>query len=151
MKWTKDKKWIVPLMIVGAGANILIYIYEHNWSALLWCLCASVQIGCLFSCERSYDKLKATYEEHIRLQEEHIEYLTNLDVMKELRQANTEARISAVNCYHYLKRIGQLKAEIEQLKILNRNLLHNQGKGVKNYAKHTNRRADKRRTASDFE
>ena len=148
------KRWMIPCAAFAITANAVVFIVAHNWSALLWLLFGSLCFYVILRYEKHLDKcyeIIKDQSDYINEADEHINYLTNHDTWKQIRQAKTEARISSANCYRYLTRIGQLMSQIEQLKTLNRNLLHNQGKGVKNYAKHTNRRADKNRTASDFE
>lgn len=148
----KKTKFVLCGIFATVSIGVCIVIdsaFTTFWAASTWIL-LSVLIDFEDTIVGLRKKTKEQ-EDYIKEADEHINYLTNHDTWKQIRQAKTEARISSANCYHYLMRIGQLKVQNEQLKILNRNLLHNQGKGVKNYAKHTNRRADKRRTASDFE
>ena len=131
-------------------ANAVVFIVEHNWSALLWLLFGSLCIYVISQCNKHLDKCYAIIKDqsdYIEEADEHIHYLTNHDTWKQIRMSEAKAQ----NCYHYLMRIGQLKAQNEQLRILNKNLIENKNTGVRNYAKHTNRRADKNRTASGIE
>ena len=145
-----SKKTKFILCAIAATVSIGICIVTGTalttlWAVSTWGLLFAV-IGYEHTVVKLREKIKEQ-EEYIKEADEHIHYLTNHDTWKQIRMSEAKAQ----NCYHYLLRISQLKAQNEQLRILNRNLLHNQGKGVRNYAKHTNRRADKRRTASDFE
>lgn len=149
-----SKKTKFVLCGISATISIGICIVTDSAFTTLWSVSTWILLAFTIHLEDTMAGLRKKIkeqEEYINEADEHIHFLTQHDTMKQVRQAKTEARISSANCYHYLMRIGQLKVQNEQLKILNRNLLHNQGKGVKKYAKHTNRRADKRRTASDFE
>ena len=149
-----SKKTKFVLCGISATISIGVCIVTGSAFTIFWAASTWILLSVLIEFEDAIAGLRKKtkeQEEYIKEADEHIHFLTQHDTMKQLRQAKTESRVSSANCYHYLMRIGQLKVQNEQLKILNRNLLHNQGKGVKNYAKHTNRRADKRRTASDFE
>lgn len=75
----------------------------------------------LWQTNREHEKLIQI----IRSQEMDIDYLMSLDPFKRAKKANTEARIASANCYQYLQRIGELKAENEQLRTLNKNLIEN--------------------------
>lgn len=113
-------------------ANAVVFIVEHNWSALIWLLFGSLCIYVISQCNKSLNKCYAIIKDqsdYIEEADEHIHYLTNHDTWKQIRMSEAKAQ----NCYHYLMRIGQLKAQNEQLRILNHNLMNNQGKGVKNH------------------
>lgn len=135
---SKKKRWIIPCAAFAITANAVVFIVEHNWSALLWLLFGSLCIYEILQCDKHLDKcyeIIKDQNDYIKEADELIHYLTNHDTWKQIRMSEAKAQ----NCYHYLMRIGQLKAQIEQLRILNRNLLHNQGKGVKNHARTTRR------------
>lgn len=110
-------------------------VFTTLWAASAWGLLFAV-IGYEYNVVKLREKIKEQ-EEYIKEADEHIHYLTNHDTWRQIRMSEAKAQ----NCYHYLMRIGQLKAQNEQLRILNRNLLHNQGKGVRNYAR-GNRQSD---------
>lgn len=113
-------------------ANAVVFIVEHNWSALLWLLFGSLCIYVISQCNKHLDKCHEIIKDqsdYIEEADEHIHYLTNHDTWRQIRMSEAKAQ----NCYHYLMRIGQLKAQNEQLRILNHNLMNNQGKGVKNH------------------
>lgn len=71
------------------------------------------------------DKQRIKLLEVINSQTMDIDYLMSLDPFKRAKKANTEARIASANCYQYLQQIGKLKAENEQLRTLNKNLIEN--------------------------
>ena len=103
-----------------------VYGIQHNWIAImLWW--AFVFAFCeITSLERIISKMR-----------QHISLIEQSDNYRAVVEAETYAETMMENARRYLVRIQELKAENDQLKTLNRNLLHNQGKGVKNYAKHT--------------
>lgn len=132
-------KWVLGIVF---PLNAILFVADHNWCAILWMVCAYIYIYALTRSDRHIADCHGIIKDqsdYIEEADNHIQYLTQHDTWKQIRQAKTEARVSAANCYRYLQRIGQLKVENEQLKILNRNLLRNQGKGVKNYARNTKR------------
>lgn len=138
------RKYLIAIAYALMVGNAMLNVIDKNWAALMWVLFGMFAFYSMIQMQKSLFKCHDVINEqndYIRVADEHIHFLTNHDTWKQIRQAKTEARISAVNCYHYLKRIGQLKAENEQLKILNRNLLHNQGKGVRNHGR-GNRQSD---------
>lgn len=129
---SKKKRWMILCAAFAITANAVVFIVEHNWSALLWLLFGSLCIYVISQCDKYLDKcydIIKDQSDYIKEADEHIHYLTNHDTWKQIRMSEAKAQ----NCYHYLMRIGQLKAQNEQLRILNHNLMNNQGKGVKNH------------------
>lgn len=103
------------------------------WASSAWGLLFAV-IGYEYTVVKLREKIKEQ-EEYIKEADEHIHYLTDHDTWKQIRMSEAKAQ----NCYHYLMRIGQLKAQNEQLRILNKNLIENKNTGVRNYARTTRR------------
>jgi hypothetical protein len=127
-KWMK---WVLAIMCVANGA---LFVVGGNWSALLWmifaCLCLYIVVLLDTHLGRCHDAIKEQYS-YIEDADEHINYLVGLDMFKELKKAECWR----TNCERALKNMVALKEENRQLKILNRNLLHNQEKGVKKHAR----------------
>jgi len=108
------KRWLITLTAVLMLANAVLLVCARNWSALAWLLYG----GWAFYVMLSQQKTIAEYHDLTREQEEHIHYLTDHDTWRQIRISETKAQ----NCLRYLKRIGELKMQVEQLKILNHNL-----------------------------
>lgn len=117
---SKKTKWITACAAVAIIANAALFVICHNWSALVWML---FSLWCIYVVVQK-DKLINEQTAYLKQADEHINYLTNHDTWKQIRISETKAQ----NCLRYLKRIGELKFQVEQLKTLNRNLLHHQGK-----------------------
>lgn len=132
-KWMK---WAIAIMAIASGT---LFIVKHNWSALLWMLCACLCIHIVVQLDKHVEKCHDVIKNqnsYIEVADEHINYLVSLDMFKEMKMAECWR----TNCERALKNMVALKEENKQLKILNRNLLHNQGKGVRNYAGTAKRR-----------
>lgn len=128
------KKWMKWVLAIMCVANAALYIADGNWSALLWmifaCLCLH-NISQLNKHVENYHSIIEVQNSYIEDADEHINYLVGLDMFKELKKAECWR----ANCERALKNMVALKEENKQLKILNRNLLHNQEKGVKKHAR----------------
>lgn len=117
---SKKTKWITACTAVAITASAVLFVICHNWSALVWML---FSLWCIYVVVQK-DKLINEQTTYLKQADEHINYLTNHDTWKQIRISETKAQ----NCLRYLKRIGELKFQVEQLKTLNRNLLHHQEK-----------------------
>ena len=117
----KKEKWGVALYTMFLLTIAPVSIFYALWANLLWIWFASLLLYALWQ----MDKQRITLLEVINSQTMDIDYLMSLDPFKRAKQASTEARISAANCYRYLCRINELKAENEQLRIMNKNLIEN--------------------------
>lgn len=121
---SKKTKFVLCGIFATVSIGVCIVIdsaFTTFWAASTWIL-LSVLIDFEDTIVGLRKKTKEQ-EEYIKEADEHIHFLTQHDTMKQLRQAKTESRVYAANCYHYLMRIGQLKAQNEQLRILNKNLI----------------------------
>lgn len=100
------------------------------------------------------NEIKATTEQ-LKEAEEHIHYLTQHDSHQQLIQAERNARVSAMNCYHYLHRIEKLNAMLSVMQTINKNLIeeHYKGKcyGNKNSNRRANKEGDSRNNTSESE
>ena len=117
----KKEKWGFAFYILFLLTMTSVSIFYTLWVNLLWIWFASLLLYALWQMDRQSKRLF----EIIRGKEMDIDYLMSLDPFKRAKQANTEAMISAANCYRYLCRINELKAENEQLRIMNKNLIEN--------------------------
>lgn len=124
-KWMK---WAIGICVV---ANAVLFVYEMNLGALLW-----MGVCCLWIW------ISETQCKKIKTQDEVISYLENHPSWLMCLDAERRAERYKDDLARALKNMVKLKDANKTLGILNHNLLHNQGKGVKNYAKHTNRRTD---------
>lgn len=117
----KKEKWGFALYTMYLLTMTSVSIFYAQWVNILWLWVASCLLYALWQMDRQSKRLF----EIIRGKEMDIDYLMSLDPFKRAKQANTEAMISAANCYRYLCRINELKAENEQLRIMNKNLIEN--------------------------
>lgn len=117
----KKEKWGFTLYIIYLLTMTSVSIFYASWSNLFWLWISSFMLYILWQTNRGQEKLIQI----IKSQEMDIDYLMSLDPFKRAKKANTEARIASANCYQYLQQIGKLKAENEQLRTLNKNLIEN--------------------------
>lgn len=117
----KKEKWGFALYTMFLLTMTSVSIFYALWVHLLWLWAASFLLYALWK----MDKQRIRLLEVINSQTMDIDYLMSLDPFKHAKQAKTEARVSASNCYRYLCRINELKAENEQLRVLNKNLIEN--------------------------
>ncbi len=124
----KRSTWFNALMWTLYALNAVIFIMSGNWSALLW------EVGFIVLSFLSGSELNKK-DKYIKRTDEVLDELMNDYIYKNFVIAEGRAACAEENARRYQLENQQLKAEKEQLKILNHNLLHNQGKGVKNYAR----------------
>lgn len=117
----KKEKWGFALYIIYLLTMTSVSIFYALWVNLLWLWVASFLLYALWQ----MDKQRIRLLEVINSLTMDIDYLMSIDPFKRAKKANTEARIASANCYQYLQRIGELKAENEQLRVLNKNLIEN--------------------------
>lgn len=117
----KKEKWGFALYLMYLLTMTSVSIFYAQWVNILWLWAASYLLYALWQ----MDKQRIRLLEVINSQIMDIDYLMSIDPFKRAKQANTEARVSASNCYRYLCRINELKAENEQLRTLNKNLIEN--------------------------
>ena len=120
----KEKRGVILYLTYLLTMTIL-SICLSLWTNLMWLWVSSLLLYIIWQMDRQL----ARQIEIIKSQDYDIDYLMQLKPFKEAKKANTEARIASANCYRYLTRIGELKAEIEQLRILNKNLAETNYKG----------------------
>lgn len=118
---SKKEKWGFALYTMFLLTMTSVSIFYAQWVNILWLWVASYLLYALWQ----MDKQRIRLLEVINSQTMDIDYLMSIDPFKRAKQANTEARVSASNCYRYLCRINELKAENEQLRTLNKNLIEN--------------------------
>lgn len=110
-------------MGIALTLNAVLYVCDRNWSALVWVLCCAVWVWVnILNC-----KIVEHQKEVISYLEKHPSWLMCLDAEKRAERYKDDLARA-------LKNMVMLKEANKTLSILNRNLLHNQGKGVKNYA-----------------
>lgn len=117
----KKEKWGFALYTMFLLTMTSVSIFYAQWVNIPWLWVASFLLYALWQ----MDKQRIRLLEVINSQTMDIDYLMSLDPFKRAKKANTEARIASANCYQYLQRIGELKAENEQLRTLNKNLIEN--------------------------
>lgn len=127
----KRSTWFNALMWTLYALNAVIFIMSGNWSALIW------EVGFIVLSFLSGSELNKK-DKYIERTDEVLDELMNDYIYKNFVIAEGRAACAEENARRYQLENQQLKAEKEQLKILNHNLLHNQGKGVKNYARKQN-------------
>ena len=137
---------LVTLSLLLMFGNAVMLGFSRDFTALLWLLFGA---GSFLWIIHLYQKIRGLFKviedqaDYIKEADEHIHYLTSLDIFRKYRECSRQERIASANNFRYLQGLVRLKKENDQLKILNKNLLHNQGKGVKNYAKSTKPRNSK--------
>lgn len=127
----KRSTWFNALMWTLYVLNAVNFIMSGNWSALIW------EVGFIVLSLLSGSELNKK-DKYIERTDEVLDELMNDYIYKNFVIAEGRAACAEENVRRYQLENQQLKAEKEQLKILNHNLLHNQGKGVKNYARKQN-------------
>lgn len=127
----KRSKWETALLMILYISCAVLLVMSGNWSALVW------EVGFIVLAFLSESTLKK-HNKYIKRTDELLDELMNDYIYKNFVIAERRAACSEENARQYLLENQQLKAENQQLKILNHNLLHNQGKGVKNYARKQN-------------
>ena len=127
----KRSKWFNALMWILYVLNAVNFIMSGNWSALIW------EVGFIVFTLVA-ESISNKQNQYINRTDELLDELMNDYIYKNFVIAERRAACSEENARRYLLENQQLKAENQQLKILNHNLLHNQGKGVKNYARKQN-------------
>lgn len=127
----KRSTWFNALMWTLYVLNAVKFIMSGNWSALIW------EVGFIVLSFLSGSELNKK-DKYIERTDEVLDELMNDYIYKNFVIAEGRAACAEENARRYQLENQQLKAEKEQLKILNHNLLHNQGKGVKNYARKQN-------------
>lgn len=118
---SRKVKWGISLYLLYLLTMTFVSIFYAQWVDILWLWVASYLLYALWQMDRQSKRLM----DIINSQSIDIDYLMSLDPFKRAKQAKTEARVSASNCYRYLCRINELKAENEQLRVLNKNLIEN--------------------------
>lgn len=109
---SKKTKFILCAIAATVSIGICIVTgtaFTTLWVASAWGLLFAV-IGNEYTVVKLREKIKKQ-EEYIKEADEAIHYLTNHDTWKQIRMSEAKAQ----NCYYYLMRIGQLKAQIGQL------------------------------------
>lgn len=127
----KRSTWFNALMWTLYVLNAVNFIMSGNWPALIW------EVGFIVLSFLSGSELNKK-DKYIERTDEVLDELMNDYIYKNFVIAEGRAACAEENARRYQLENQQLKAEKEQLKILNHNLLHNQGKGVKNYARKQN-------------
>lgn len=103
------------LLLIVAGASS---IATKNWTSLSWNICAMLLLFI------------------IKMQQQELQKNKHSPSFSLLVATIREKNLAIISAKYYLKRIAQLKAENEQLKILNRNLLnHSRNKYHGRYSK----------------
>lgn len=127
----KVSKWVMALLAALYVLNAVLFIMSGNWSALIW------EIGSILFLWMA-ERIIKRQEKIIEVLNEGIDELQNEYTYKAYIHAEKCLETTLANCKYYMGKYLAAKAENEQLKTLNYNLLHNQGKGVKNYARKQN-------------
>ena len=127
----KRSKWFNALMWILYVLNAVNFIMSGNWSALIW------EVGFIVL-TFSYESVLNKKNKYIERTDEVLDELMNDYIYMNFVIAERRAACAEENVRRYQLENQQLRAEKEQLKILNHNLLCNQGKGVKNYARKQN-------------
>lgn len=143
---SRKQKVLVALSLLLMFGNAVMLGFSRDFTALLWLLFgAGTYLEIIHLNIRMLRLFKVIEDQadYIKEADEHIHYLTQLDIFSQYRECSRQERIASANSFRYLQGLVRLKKENDQLKILNKNLLHNQGKGVKNYAKSTKPRNSK--------
>lgn len=135
----KNRRLFILWCVLGA-IGITLNIYAERWSDIIWIVAVTILLYVI----KKLDTAIADCLSIIREQEEYIEGEIKSDVWKKLQQKTSDADHLAMNCHHYLQRIGELKLEIENLKTLNKNLIDTKFNGKCYGNRNPNRRANQK-------
>lgn len=135
----KNKKlFLVWCLFLVAG--IILNASIARWNDIVWLLTVTILLFFILKLDESLLDSISTIES----QDEYIKELLSTDDRKTIGRLTSEVDRSSMNCYHYLRRIIQLKEEIAQLKTLNKNLIETKFKGKCYGNKNPNRRANQK-------
>lgn len=118
---SRKVKWGISLYLLYLLTMTFVSIFYSLWVNLMWLWVSTAMSFFIWKLIKDNMYLAGI----VKSQEADIDFLMSLDPFKHARKSQTEARISASNCYRYLCRINELKAENEQLRVLNKNLIEN--------------------------
>lgn len=138
-------RWLGIFYCIITVMLIAVFVSKQNWSALMWMVITSILLCGKIRDLKSFDGL----QRKVRRLQEYIATIESSGNYQAVIKAENYASVMMENARRYLIRIIELRAEVEQLRILNKNLIENRHTGVKNYAKHTNRRAVKKGDKGD--
>lgn len=146
------KKWMKWAIAFAMVLNVVLFVIDRNWQALLWLACCAVWVWIVeIQCKTIDDKDKKIVElwHLIRLRDYYIDRMQPSDPVR-VAEGKQEAYLA--NCASLLNRCRYYREQNKRLHTLVKNLMdNNSNKGVKNYAKHTNRRTDKNRITPGIE
>lgn len=125
---SRKVKWGISLCLLYLLTMTFVSIFYSLWVNLMWLWVSTAMLFFIWKLCKDNMYLAGI----VKSQEADIDFLMSLDPFKHARKSRTEERIASANCLHYLQRIGELKAENEQLKILNKNLIENKFNGKAN-------------------
>lgn len=125
---SRKEKWGISLYLLYLLTMSFVSIFYSLWSNLVWLWLSTIML--CFIWRLCMDNIYLA--DVVKSQDRDLDFLMSLDPFKHAKQAKTEARVASENCYHYLQRIGKLKAENKQLKIINKNLIETKFKGKAN-------------------
>lgn len=130
-----SKKTAYIIIAVFAVTFTALNIWVKNYDAIIWVLCTTWLLWLLYQQTMKLVETKKLnsillcevdrLNKQLEFADSIIELAGPCDTVREV-EGKQEAYLA--NCSRLLK-------ENEQLRILNKNLLHNQGKGVKNFCK----------------
>ena len=130
-----SKRTAYIILAVYAVTFTALNIWVKNYDAILWILCTTWLLWLLY---RQTEKVTETKKansillcEVDRLNKQ----LAFADDIISMKEPCDTIKVAEGKQEAYLANCSRLLKENEQLRILNKNLLHNQGKGVKNFCK----------------
>ena len=122
---SKKDKWLFALWGIFVAFAVATHIWTKEYGDILWVLNITFLLWLLWKQSKLIQKLDKTIADQC-------------DVIFDYSISNTQMHINHIekklecaqdNCKTYLGRIGELKLENEQLRIMNKNLIETKFKG----------------------
>jgi len=130
-----SKKTAYIIIAVFAVTFTALSVWVKNYDAIMWVLCTTWLLWLLFQQTTKVIETKKANSILLCEVDRLNRQLEFADSIIELAGPCDTVREAEGKQEAYLANCSRLLKENEQLRILNRNLLHNQGKGVKNYGR----------------
>lgn len=129
------KRTAYIIIAVYAVTFTALNIWVKNYDAIIWVLCTTWLLWLLYRQTMKVIEMKNANSILLCEVDRLNRQLEFADSIIELAEPCDTIKVAEGKQEAYLANCSRLLKENEQLRILNRNLLHNQGKGVKNYAR----------------
>lgn len=130
-----SKKIAYIIIAVYAVTFTVLNIWVKNYDAIMWALCTTWLLWLLYRQTIKVIETKKANSILLCEVDRLNKQLAFADDIISLKEPCDTIKVAEGKQEAYLANCSRLLKENEQLRILNKNLLHNQGKGVKNYGR----------------